>query len=406
MSSSYIACARDGMFVNCCLLLIVVTVWSIDPRLEKFRTAQRVEDREGTMYAPNLFSMTEMTPQGNYTLKTLIHVGLFSSVFTVVETKNVLIKYQCDCDDPGSLHPLLRDAWFTQMANDYGVPTAQIFYVSSPTKFPRTGSTRKIPFRMNRREWNYCANAKGRIRYMIIERLTGETVLQLKDRVYGGEMMNFTQALRILDTVFDLLQTLHSNGIVHGDIHGRNVMLATDKIVGSTRVYLIDYERAFFDDSSRSNERVNRVGSWTHELTSPWQIMGLPWGMRDDVYRSLDMFARLINSPGWAAHVKTLTDSGYENLHQWRTQTFLFDSPYGRDDPFNPSALHVSPEVAASVKEKMISLLGIVLELDDVNTIPPFDTMRKLINETTQLILVGGPVRTGTLVVKNEEDGD
>jgi serine/threonine protein kinase len=93
----------------------------------------------------------------------------------------------------------------------------------------------------------------------------------------------------------EILREVHKRGIVHGDVHGRNIMFeptATD-IAGS--LTFIDFGRAhpFLDsdgnpltDSGR-NAITSNFNEW---LLSPWELEGTVLSRRDDLIRLVETF--------------------------------------------------------------------------------------------------------------------
>ena len=371
------------------LLTIVVAIHGsikFDHRIVSFRKRQAEHDRLFRPFArPNPNTLTESSPVGNFTLKSLIHVGNFSSVYTVHETRQFLIKYQCNCAETANINPLLRDAWFSEMATELGI-SARIFFVSPPEPLP-VSRTRKMPFTMTDEKWLSCLRNGGEVRYMVMERIMGETILEIQLRKPRG-MIELHHALAILDNLNLHLMNLHDLDIVHGDIHAGNVMLSTDA-KGNRKMHVIDYGEAFFSYPNESNEPICTVGEWTHELTSPWQIMGQPWGKRDDMYRALDLFARMINGPEWLSHVRNLTQAGHMELLKWRLTGDLFTVPRHIPtlvDPFATNRLNVLPITVSAIKTKLKNILNLVRGLDDINQPLPYEEVHNIINEIIALL--------------------
>ena len=154
-------------------------------------------------------------------------------------------------------------------------------------------------------------------------------------------------------------------------------------------MHVIDYGEAFFSYPNESNEPICTVGEWTHELTSPWQIMGQPWGKRDDMYRALDLFARMINGPEWLSHVRNLTQAGHMELLKWRLTGDLFTVPRHIPtlvDPFATNRLNVLPITVSAIKTKLKNILNLVRGLDDINQPLPYEEVHNIINEIIGLL--------------------
>jgi serine/threonine-protein kinase len=115
---------------------------------------------------------------------------------------------------------------------------------------------------------------KDRI-FLVLEPISGET---LDDRLQRGEALAPMEAARLLRASAVSLASVHSRGILHGDVKPGNLMLTRE---GSVR--LIDFGLARF--SGVAGEPFGEgviVGSPYY--ISPEQALGLPLDERSDIY--------------------------------------------------------------------------------------------------------------------------
>jgi hypothetical protein len=121
------------------------------PKLSMRMNAQRGIDMDNSRFAPNLdYELYckskvhyEYTPLGRLTLDRRIASGRLSSIFTVRENPNLLIKYQSNCGRRHSPHPALLDYWGLResaMASVQGVPS--VYFVSPGVRMPRSRTTK------------------------------------------------------------------------------------------------------------------------------------------------------------------------------------------------------------------------------------------------------------------------
>jgi serine/threonine protein kinase len=110
-------------------------------------------------------------------------------------------------------------------------------------------------------------------------------------------------AIEAFKKSIELIRKLHGLGIVHGDIHIRNINLAdpsitVDNILGTENLSqvnfkLIDFGYAkFFSTDIGESDFVSRelYSDANHLLASPFQLRGIRIGRRDDIYRLFEVF--------------------------------------------------------------------------------------------------------------------
>ena len=376
--------SQFDMWYLCLAFGSVVSTWSfLHPRLERFVNEQKLLDMKRGIFTINPNKLTESAIFGNFTLKSRIHAGKYSAVFTTRESADYIIKYQVDClGTLDSVHPIIRDTFFINMANDIG-KAPRVRYISPPVILSQF-RTSKFAFTMDDETWLNCVGIRGNVRFMVMDRVNGMSVSKYRKK-YFPTGMPVHLAVYFLAKILEDLRRLHIYNIVHGDIHGGNVLIVFNS-EGVASMQFIDFERAFFDERNRTNTPIHARGYWKHVLTTPWQIQGLPWGKRDDVYRAFDMFARMIFKDAWRDFIQDMAnevDPGA--LLYFRTREFLFDVPFGCcydvSYPLAADRLGVGADVAKSIRNRFVRIMKTILKLDDVNTFPPYDLLLSELSE-------------------------
>ena len=122
----------------------------------------------------------------------------------------------------------------------------------------------------------------------------------------------FKSFIRVVIQVIERLQTLHEHGIIHGDIRIEKVAFANpDKPVASLdpkvdKIVLLDLSEArFFPAEIGSAETGKPHLGLDPESMSPWQLAHYRIGRRDDIFRTVQMLAKLLSfgdaSDRWSA---------------------------------------------------------------------------------------------------------
>ena len=97
---------------------------------------------------------------------------------------------------------------------------------------------------------------------------------------------------RIVAALMKIIWRLHSEGVIHGDVHLNNFVYA-DPATAAETLRLIDFGRAEFyiDKSGRHipNLPVPRDWQWRPDLLSPWELEGATKSRRDDFFRIAEM---------------------------------------------------------------------------------------------------------------------
>jgi hypothetical protein len=329
------------------------------------RVVQRIIDAQNTCesefpYWPELSSRHETVPEfGTLTIENLLGTGRDSNVFSVVERRDVVLKYQSrKATKTGrySLHPLVVDFWIGRMAWRLGV-SAKPHFVSLG-QMSNNGASIKTEG----------LEGDGIVRYMVLERV--ESCL---DSLIDDPIGLYYSAVLGRNVVANL-RKLHNAGICHGDIHSGNICLKDSKLV------FIDFEMAFFSSEESFLPSRPRL-SYVHSALTPWQLEGFPFSRRDDVYKAIFLIAEAAIGRTRFWHGKLdLSRTNPEELLAWKKEGNLFVS--GDYDPVERDP-RLSPEKKIIARDTLQEILRIVRGLSDTDI--PYDSIITLLESIIQL---------------------
>ena len=125
----------------------------------------------------------------------------------------------------------------------------------------------------------------------------------------------FQQAVNlglIIARAIQILIFVHELGIVHGDIHGGNLVHSDPANIPET-LRLIDFGRSRFVIDEHGRQVIPNVddydgmamAQWDEQLLSPWELIGEQTSFRDDLFRLAELGVRLERNGG----VIDLTDA-------------------------------------------------------------------------------------------------
>jgi hypothetical protein len=315
--------------------------------------------KQAAIYTPRVDeALTETTQVGALPLGPILHRGESTIVFSIIGDDTKLIKYQVQDEKlNSSVHPLLIDAWYTQEANEIEV-SPKVLAISPPALLCKKQQGR-CSFGMSAQNYESCQKRQCTVRYMVMERLLGVSLLHMKRYMEIDVGTSIDLGIQIIETLRDL----HTKSkIVHGDIHLGNIMVEqVDQEYVQAR--LIDFGRAFRYRQDLSLSPVYRPGAWYHRNCSRWQIEGYTWSARDDIARAIQVIAQLMNPLAEYIEYELNVVKSFQLL-KWKTVGFWF-----KTDELNPieAMTHISPEAKKIIKHSLNSLLKLMqgLELND-----------------------------------------
>ena len=225
--------------------------------------------------------------------------------------QDVVVKYMNDCwhrlEHRGAApkqHPLLVEYLFLTSLKATGLVPRPIYY-SAPTTVPC--DSHPLPDRIMssflQRKLAECTEAGTEVRFLVQER-AGFTLNRYFDFIALTRPWLFVarRAVGLTIKVVQMLEYLHGTGVVHGDIHRRNILfkhtynhLNDTGIDTDKNLVLIDFEYAVVRPIPPVPRGTPPV--WMNlnpSLLSFWQLQGARLGPRDDVYRAIELLADVL----------------------------------------------------------------------------------------------------------------
>jgi len=361
----------------------------------EFVALQEIEDRLNDLFTPDADRpgqpVMEYSEIGLLDLGDIIYRGRGSLIYEVYNKPGMLVKYQANCDEirngTKAIHPLIFDYRFMRESFNLGLSPEPIF-LSPPALLGvvvTLDDNRKYSFDLTEDEIMECLMNGGTVRYMIMQSVSGQSVYQYR-QLFDNWILPMPLAAKLTQKILNALAILHEQAkIIHGDIHSGNIMLEQDGD-SDIRVFLIDFGRARRDDKSMTNDRIVPVGHWFHQLCSPWQIDGRSLARRDDIYRTIHLFAALINPMQFTVREDMfLKHHGPELSVAIKRNTFMFlmappfifgDRLFG--NTFNPLTNAVGydqDKLPLLIRTLQEIQLNITAPLDDINARIPYEKL-------------------------------
>lgn len=243
------------------------------------------------------------TPEGPVALDmtTQTATGAGSVVFSTISSPHRLVKFIHDCvliDTESAIkaipHPALTEYWFGTAAETVG---PHYFYVSPPMPFP---SHPLFPDIFSAEAIHGCQAAGAAVRFILVEKPQG-TNLHTHLSQQTGERYTPSTAFHFGARLVDILSTLHSRRIAHGNLRLEDVFVnfdSTGNLVGmvlggfdSPRVSWIHGHSG--ESLSRS---LPKPAAEDVHLSSPWELAdGHTYSIRDDMYRLMQLISTTLN---------------------------------------------------------------------------------------------------------------
>jgi len=341
---------------------------------------------------------SENTPYGRIVLGRIIASSEQSVIYEIVGIPGLLIKYQANCveldpeyrlSDTSYVHPLVVDYIYGRKAARAKVGPA-IFFLSPPGRLcvSRGG---KCVFKMNAKDFQSCVNRDGAtLRYMLMERIQGESLYAFKSRFRKGIVPLYTSLL-IGNAMIASLERLHKVAkTIHGDIHTGNVLLErVDVHNGTVCLKFVDYGRSF-SNIERVNHTVRDVGWAEHFLFSSWELEGYEPAARDDIERAVQATAHLMMPWSYIETEQRIAEFGADALIHWKRSYYWFVEPrLARSLGYDPvQALEISDDYRTPIRYNLQLIQGMVREMKHVNTIPPYSDLLHGFRATRGLVQV------------------
>jgi len=328
--------------------------------------------------------LREHTPLGVVNLHSLVHRGRTTTLYTLKEFPNLIIKYQAHCFELNEeVHPLLRDSWYMHEASAQKLGP-RVHFISPPSDLCefREG---KCAFTMEQDEWDDCRSDRGSLRYMIMDRADG-MCLHAHRRLYLSHTfgaMDFPDAMIIGVHLIDLLQKLHLKArVVHGDIHSPNIMInITNTTTGLFTLSLIDFGRAFrYSQTPLPTVPIRPANYWYHQYFTQWQIDGFAWAARDDLLKAIQTIAHLMHPFTYFDFERGFKDAGHRTLRKWKLEANWFLTPFR--DPVK--LLPISPYDKYRIYAQLDTIMKIGRGMD-INGPLPYRQLKSAMNECVRI---------------------
>ena len=233
--------------------------------------------------------------------------------------RRVVVKHMNDCGSRldrrvrHTRHPLVSDATFLSALASTGLVPAPI-YLSPASPIPPSGILcERVHSKSMDEDRPECAEAGTQTRFLVQKEAGASLGRYLKQLYTAPWPVMAHRAVTLIIRVIQMLRTIHDLGIIHGDIHGGNILFQRpDYIMPSmddTDLVFIDFEYAVFYPSelgtstrAAKRSRLNRI------LMSPWHLWGYRLGRRDDVFRALELLANTLSTGDYHLELEDKVD--------------------------------------------------------------------------------------------------
>ena len=339
------------------------------------------------------WNRSENTPYGQFELGSRIASSRQSVIYEIVGKPHLVIKYQVNCiqlDSTNYVHPLLVDYIFGERAAKAGVGP-RMYYISPPSKLCLSQEG-KCGFKLDSRDFNNCVSRDGAsLRYMIMERMRGDSLVGLKGRFRNGIVPFYTSIL-IGYSMIANLERLHKVGkMVHGDVHSGNIILEhLDERNLTISLKFIDYGRSFANVES-VNETVRKYG-WTYSpLLSEWELEGYATAPRDDIIQALQVMVRLMMPWSFIETEKFIAKTRLSEILRWKRSEYWFVEPRligAERSGYDPvGAMRMGEIDKSQIRQYLQFLLRKVRAMgSSVNSIPPYAELLQGLHATHALV--------------------
>ena len=346
-----------------------IDTWN--PLWRPFGARQELEDARNDAYTPDLTTNYENIPRlGRLTLRELIEVGHRRAMFAVVEYPDLVVEYQLQPIGLGfTLLGLLRDHWIrTELARRGRLLDAPIFISpTAKTRTPYENAGRKtFHIGLTGQDLDFCGADGALVRFAVRKRI-GECLRHDAEPVIpGSERMSIHRAAAIGVQVIEFVAGMHRVGIMHGNIHDRNVCYTNAE---SSKVTLINFGHSQWTEMETDKAQFSGFMDTKFHMT-PWQVAGSRPARRDDVYRTLELVAALIVGPDLykTASVQFLADSesSFKSFKKWKSDPEAMLKSSDRD-PVDALAF-LTMEQKELVRSEFAEAMKTVLALESVKT--------------------------------------
>ena len=305
-----------------------------------------------------------------------IFYGEYTSVFNLKGDPSKVIRYNVVSFTEQSKRELCSTAtnyWFLKRLEYLNI-APKVYYYSAPLdpikvqlKEGDIGKVRILPSKESK--------TQHEIRFMIMEKV-GPAIYtymcSLTDR-----KTTFADAIRIGGQIIEMIETLHSLDIVHGDIHMGNVA------VDNNRLVLIDFGRSRIISECEQMEQCIKVRShyWISPRISCWEMQKYSYSYRDDLYRWMQVVAGCMYGDKYLSYMDHVnyskeewSDEVYESMRNYAIDMKL------KGEIFELPLMEITSIFPENIK-RSFSLDEIVSDSETV------DDVRRLLGEIVTHVL-------------------
>ncbi len=202
-------------------------------------------------------------------------------------------------------------------------------------------------------------------------------------RSFANATVPIHQALLIGEKLIEMVETLHSEaGIIHGDIHGSNIMVTESDYGKSVSLRFVDFGRSTVH-GHKSELRIHKRFWTTHKFFSPWEILGYTTAARDDVMNAVQVIARLMFPLEYEDDEVSASKSGGEEILRWKLGTNFFNYP--KYDPLS-GLPGMTESQKADVRFHLDLIVYLVQDMTDINSVPPYVAIRNALREAREIV--------------------
>ena len=373
-------------------------------RIQAIREDIDIHDASSDYTVDQYYSDTERFGTRTIRLTTEIAKTFDSVIFEArsEEGETLIAKYGTDCRARyhGSGRDVLLEEFVLLSALNETRVTPEVYYLSPPWEI-QVPLPPKIRSRLVTESLDTCLYLKASGRFFVME-AAGQTVEDYLTWLRRGSVRDrsyLKTVMRIGIRTLDLIETLHSRGFYHGDIHGRNILFRQRKlneeyVPDEDDLVLIDLGRAryFVPEMSEDSRIVNGV-SGNAVLQSVWELNGMRSGRRDDIYRLVELLAvhlsdgRIENS---IARTVSIWISEYAAQRKGRKpgmtveaevcQFFKNSTAFFAPDPFVGSGccnrMGLSPRELSQVRGKLDEAMRRIKQIPHPDAQPDYESLR------------------------------
>ena len=370
---------------------------SMDFMTRQLLLDQDATDRANAQYAFDLNGefpssvATSIGPIGlNMTSKS--HVSSDSVTFLSSDHPNyyVTFTHNCKIDDDSLVatrmvpHPLLKEFWMGKVASHAGL-SIWFVYVSPPVAL-----TAGIFPSLSQEQVDQCQSVGASIRFIVVHK---PPTLTLREHLAVQPSSRYPPkiAFAIGAHLLSMTRRLHAFGIAHGTLGLDDISISvardgTPSLLlfnnfASPRTTWIDRESGL----SLSRFIPAPAPGYEH-LQSPWELADGErhhYGIRDDVYRVVQLVSTMLNGIGHTEELSTLAKNGFSLLEHKLTTPVLHVAPAANLIRILP----ISQDNKARISSSMMNISArVILEPEQVDPIQLIEIAR---------LVTPGKVRVG-----------